>query len=119
VASAPSISLAIMPFYNASGDTTLNWLGASLAEMLGSDIGASSQVRMVSPDRLQQVLGDLHVSANSQVGCCDAERAARVHERADGDFRPVYPGGKRDSDLHDGDGPGARYAHGGDDGCSR
>jgi len=76
VASAPSISLAIMPFYNASGDTTLNWLGASLAEMLGSDIGASSQVRMVSPDRLQQVLGDLHVSANSQVDAATLKRAA-------------------------------------------
>jgi tetratricopeptide (TPR) repeat protein/TolB-like protein len=76
VASAPSISLAIMPFYNASGDTTLNWLGASLAEMLGSDIGASSQVRMVSPDRLQQVLGDLHVSANSQVDAATVKRAA-------------------------------------------
>ncbi len=76
VASAPSISLAIMPFYNASGDATLNWLGASLAEMLGSDIGASSQVRMVSPDRLQQVLGDLHVSANSQVDAATLKRAA-------------------------------------------
>jgi tetratricopeptide (TPR) repeat protein/tRNA A-37 threonylcarbamoyl transferase component Bud32 len=76
VASAPTISLAIMPFYNASGDTTLNWLGASLEEMLGSDIGASSQVRMVSPDRLQQVLGDLHVSANSQVDAATVKRAA-------------------------------------------
>jgi tetratricopeptide (TPR) repeat protein/tRNA A-37 threonylcarbamoyl transferase component Bud32/TolB-like protein len=76
VASAPTISLAIMPFYNASGDTTLNWLGASLADMLGSDIGASSQVRMVSPDRLQQVLGDLHVSANSQVDAATLKRAA-------------------------------------------
>ena len=77
VASSPSISLAIMPFYNASGDATLNWLGASLAEMLGSDIGASSQVRMVSPDRLQQVLGDLHVSANSQVDAATLKRAAK------------------------------------------
>ena len=76
VASAPTISLAIMPFYNASGDTTLNWLGASLAEMLGSDIGASSRVRMVSPDRLQQVLADLHVSANSQVDAATLKRAA-------------------------------------------
>ena len=40
----------------------MNWLGASLAEMLSSDIGTSSQVRMVSPDRLQQVLGDLHLA---------------------------------------------------------
>jgi eukaryotic-like serine/threonine-protein kinase len=63
----PSISLAIVPYYNASGDPSLDWLGASLAEMLGSDIGQSAQVRLVSQDRLQQVLGDLHLSANSPV----------------------------------------------------
>lgn len=65
-AAKPANSLAIMPFYNASGDTSLDWLGSSLAEMLGSDIGQSAQVRMVSAERLQQVLKDLHVSANSQ-----------------------------------------------------
>ncbi|HEX3985030.1 MAG TPA: tetratricopeptide repeat protein [Acidobacteriaceae bacterium] len=62
----PSISLAILPFYNASGNTSLDWLSASMAEMLGTDIGQSAQVRMVSGDRLEQVLKDLHVSANSQ-----------------------------------------------------
>ncbi len=55
-----------MPFYNASGDRSMDWLGGSLAEMLSSDIGASSAVRMVSPERLQQVLSDLHVTATSQ-----------------------------------------------------
>ena len=62
----PSVSLAILPFYNASGNTSLDWLSASMAEMLNSDIGQSAQVRMVSGDRLEQVLKDLHVSANSQ-----------------------------------------------------
>jgi len=76
VAGAPSISLAIMPFYNASGDASLDWLGGSLAEMLGSDIGGSSSVRMVSADRLQQVLGDLHLSANSQVDGATIKRVA-------------------------------------------
>jgi tetratricopeptide (TPR) repeat protein len=76
VASAPSISLAIMPFYNASGDASMNWLGASLAEMLSTDIGGSSAVRMVSPDRLQQVLGDLHLNANSQTDGATLKRVA-------------------------------------------
>ncbi|HZZ40701.1 MAG TPA: tetratricopeptide repeat protein [Acidobacteriaceae bacterium] len=62
----PSISLAILPFYNASGNASLDWLSASMAEMLSSDIGQSAEVRMVSGDRLEQVLKDLHVSANSQ-----------------------------------------------------
>ena len=76
VASAPSISLAIMPFYNTSGDASMDWLGASLAEMLSTDIGGSSAVRMVSPDRLQQVIGDLHLTANSQTDTATLKRVA-------------------------------------------
>jgi tetratricopeptide (TPR) repeat protein/tRNA A-37 threonylcarbamoyl transferase component Bud32 len=76
VAATPSISLAIMPFYNASGDASMDWLGASLGEMLGTDIGGSAQVRMVSPDRLQQVLKDLHLSANSQADVTTLHRVA-------------------------------------------
>jgi tetratricopeptide (TPR) repeat protein len=76
VASAPTISLAIMPFYNASGNASMDWLGTSLAEMLGSDIGGSSAVRMVSSDRLQQVLGDLHLTASSQADAATLKRLA-------------------------------------------
>ncbi len=76
VASAPSISLAIMPFYNTSGDASMDWLGASLAEMLSTDIGGSSAVRMVSPDRLQQVIGDLHLTANSPADAATLKRVA-------------------------------------------
>ena len=75
-ASAPSISLAIMPFYNTSGDASMDWLGASLAEMLSTDIGGSSAVRMVSPDRLQHVIGDLHLTANSQTDAATLKRVA-------------------------------------------
>ena len=72
----PSISLAIMPFYNASSDPSLNWLGSSLADMLGGDIGQSANVRMVSPDRLHQVLQDLHISGSSQVDVATLRRLA-------------------------------------------
>ena len=75
-ASAPAISVAIVPFYNASADRSLDWLGSSLAEMLGTDIGQSAQVRMVSQDRLQQVLEDLHLSASSQVDVPTLHRVA-------------------------------------------
>ena len=76
ITGAPAISVAIVPFYNASGDTSLDWLGSSLAEMLGTDIGQSAQVRMVSQDRLQQVLEDLHLSASSQVDVPTLHRVA-------------------------------------------
>jgi len=76
VSSGPAISLAIMPFQNASGDPTLNWLGSNLSDVLSTDIGQSSQIRMVSSDRLQQVLHDLRISSESQVDVATIRRLA-------------------------------------------
>ena len=58
------ISLAILPFRNASGDSSLDWLGASLAEMLRTEIGESASLRTVPSDRLHQILRDLRISAD-------------------------------------------------------
>jgi len=60
----PAISLAILPFRNASGDPSLD-LGTSLAEMLSTDVGQSAYLRTIPPDRLQQALHDLRVAPNS------------------------------------------------------
>jgi eukaryotic-like serine/threonine-protein kinase len=62
VAAGPTVSLAILPFRNASGDPGLDWLGPSVAEMLSTDVGQSSQLRTVSPNVLHQVLTDLRIS---------------------------------------------------------
>jgi len=62
---APAVSLAILPFRNASGDPSFDWLGPSLADMLSTDVGQSTHLRTVSPDRLHQVLQDLHISPNT------------------------------------------------------
>jgi eukaryotic-like serine/threonine-protein kinase len=59
----PQVSLAILPFRNASGDASLDWLGSSLAETLSTDVGQSSQLRTVSPNRLYQLFGDLKISS--------------------------------------------------------
>ncbi|HEY0758979.1 MAG TPA: tetratricopeptide repeat protein [Acidisarcina sp.] len=75
-AGGPSVSLAIMPFYNASGDPKLDWLGASVSETLSSSIGQSASLRMVSPTRLQQVLRDLHITGQSQVDVATLRRLA-------------------------------------------
>ena len=66
-ATGPQVSLAILPFRNASGDELLNWLGPGLAEMLTTDVGQSSALRTVSADRLQRILTDLHISADSEM----------------------------------------------------
>jgi eukaryotic-like serine/threonine-protein kinase len=65
--SGPTISLAILPFRNASGDPSLDWLGPSLAEMLSTDVGQSSYLRTVSPDTLQQTFHDLRIEPNSML----------------------------------------------------
>lgn len=64
---ASVISLAIVPFRNASGDLSLDWLGPSLAEMLLTDVGQSTSLRTVSSDRLHQVLRDLRVTPGSEL----------------------------------------------------
>ena len=61
----PEVSLAILPFRNGSGDTHLDWLGSSLADMLSTDVGQSAHLRTISPDRLHQVLSDLQISSGS------------------------------------------------------
>ena len=65
-AHGPVISLAILPFRNASGDPNLDWLGSSMAEMLTTDVGQSASLRTVSPDRLHQVLKDLRINPDAQ-----------------------------------------------------
>ena len=63
--SGPEVSLAILPFRNASGDTALDWLGSNLAETLSTDVGQSAHLRMVSSERVGQILHDLRISAET------------------------------------------------------
>jgi serine/threonine protein kinase/tetratricopeptide (TPR) repeat protein len=62
---APAMSLAILPFRNASGDPSLDWLGSSMAEMLSTDVGQSAHLRTVSSERVGQILRDLRVSPDT------------------------------------------------------
>jgi serine/threonine protein kinase/tetratricopeptide (TPR) repeat protein len=75
--SGPTLSLAILPFRNASGDPSLDWLGASLAEWLSTDVGQSSYLRTVSSARLHQILHDLRIAADSDL---DPDTLRRVAE---------------------------------------
>jgi eukaryotic-like serine/threonine-protein kinase len=61
----PEVSLAILPFRNASTDVSMDWLGPNLAEMLRTDMGQSASLRMISSDRLHQVLRDLRIPENA------------------------------------------------------
>src|SRR3989475_5222788 len=76
-ATAPVVSLAILPFRNASGDTSLNWLGPTLAEMLRTDMGESASLRTVPSDRVNQILHDLRVAPDATL---DPDTLRRVAE---------------------------------------
>jgi eukaryotic-like serine/threonine-protein kinase len=65
VTSAAPVTLAILPFRNASGDPSLDWLGSSLADMLSTDVGQSAHLHPVSSDRLRQVLHDLQITPDA------------------------------------------------------
>jgi len=78
----PALSLAVIPFHNASGDASWDWLGSSLADMLSTDVGQSSHLRAVSPDRLQQVFHDLRIAPNSTV---DSSTLGRIAEFTNAD----------------------------------
>jgi tetratricopeptide (TPR) repeat protein len=79
---APALSLAVMPFQNASGDQSWDWLGPSLADMLSTDVGQSSHLRTISSDRVQQVFHDLRIAPNSIV---DSSTLGRVAEFTNAD----------------------------------
>ena len=72
----PPVTLAILPFRNASGDSSIDWMGASLAEMVRTDVGQSAHLRTISSDRLHQILRDLHIPADSSFDPATLRRLA-------------------------------------------
>jgi len=81
-ASGPPLSLAILPFRNASGDHSLDWLGTTVAEMLRTDIGQSAVLRTVPSDRVNQILHDLRVAPDAAL---DPDTLRRVTEFSSAD----------------------------------
>jgi eukaryotic-like serine/threonine-protein kinase len=75
-APVPSISLAVLPFRNASGDASMDWLGPSLADMLSTDVGQSARLHAVSQDRVHQLFLDLRIPANSSIEPATLRRLA-------------------------------------------
>ena len=70
------ISLAILPFQNASGDQKLDWLGSSLADMISTDVGQSAHLRTVSPSNLHQIFTDLRISSGTALDPATIRRVA-------------------------------------------
>jgi eukaryotic-like serine/threonine-protein kinase len=82
VPSGPVVSLVILPFRNASSDPALDWLDLYMTDILGTDVGQSRHLRVVSSDRVEQVFHDLKIPRNSVV---DSLVLGRVAEFTDAD----------------------------------
>jgi eukaryotic-like serine/threonine-protein kinase len=82
VTGAPPMSLAILPFRNASGDGKDDWIGASVADMLSTDIGQSAHLRAVPTDRVHQLLSDLRIDPQTAI---DPDTLRRVAELGNAD----------------------------------
>ena len=74
----PVTSVAVLPFYNGSGDPSLNWIGSTISDNLISEIGASQHLRMIPAGRMQDVLHDLRFAPQPEV---DSSTLKSIHER--------------------------------------
>jgi serine/threonine protein kinase/tetratricopeptide (TPR) repeat protein len=72
----PQISLTIVPFRNASGDRSLDWLSTTVAAMLRTDMGQSSTLRTAASDRVDQIMHDLRVAPDANLGPDTLRRVA-------------------------------------------
>ncbi|HTW24219.1 MAG TPA: tetratricopeptide repeat protein, partial [Candidatus Baltobacteraceae bacterium] len=72
----PAVSLAILPFRNESGDTTLDWLGSSVADTLSTDVGQSSHLRVVSSERVGEIFRDLRLPSDTSLDPATIQRVA-------------------------------------------
>src|SRR5580704_11376692 len=78
-----TVSLAILPFRNTSGDPSIDWVGNSVANILSTDVGQSAHLHTVPSDRLFQILKDLHVPPNAEF---DPDMLRRLAEFANADI---------------------------------
>ena len=79
---APANTLGVLPFRNASGDANLDWLGSSMAEILSAGIGQGASLRVISPDRMQQVVHDLRITPDTPL---DGPTLRRLSEFSNAD----------------------------------
>jgi eukaryotic-like serine/threonine-protein kinase len=75
-ATGPAITLAILPFRNASNDSSLDAIGRGFSDVLRMELAQSTLVRTVSADRVHQVLQDLQLSPRSALTAPQLERVA-------------------------------------------
>ncbi len=73
---ARSVAITILPFKNASGDSSLDYLGTTIAEQLRTEIGQAASLRMVASAQVAQILSDLRLSPDASLDPNTTKRIA-------------------------------------------
>lgn len=60
-------SLAVLPFVNSTGHDSLDWLGPGLSDMLTSSLARAGNLKVVSPQRLFELLREAGRSETDQI----------------------------------------------------
>jgi tetratricopeptide (TPR) repeat protein len=79
---ASAVSVAVVPFQNATGDPKLDSLGVSLADLITANLGQSARLRTVPAAHLSQLLRDLGLGQNTEL---DQTAARRFREFSSAD----------------------------------
>jgi tetratricopeptide (TPR) repeat protein/tRNA A-37 threonylcarbamoyl transferase component Bud32 len=82
---AGETGIAILGFDNRTGDTSLNWLGTGLPEILITDLAQNQSLRVISRQRLVD-----HLASNGQKATDEELRAAAVDLGADNLLTGTY-----------------------------
>ena len=74
--SGPAVSLAILPFRNLRQTRISTGWDRVWQKRLSTDVGQSSHLRIVSPERVSQVLRDLRISPDTSLDSATVQRLA-------------------------------------------
>ncbi len=61
------VSVAVLPFVNSTGQDSLDWLGPALSDMLTSSLARTGDLRVVSPQRLFELLREAGRTETEQI----------------------------------------------------
>jgi eukaryotic-like serine/threonine-protein kinase len=75
-ATAKPLSLAILPFRNATGTASLDGLGPTLAEMIRAEVGQSARLRLVASERIFQTMRDMRIASATELDASGLNRLA-------------------------------------------
>jgi tetratricopeptide (TPR) repeat protein/TolB-like protein/predicted Ser/Thr protein kinase len=70
-------SVAVLYFNNDTGNASLDWMRTGLTDMIVTDLSQTPDVEVLSTDRLQQIMTDLHAGGGAPISADLIQQVAR------------------------------------------